>query len=664
MVFGRDTQFVDLASLAVLTLLWACGGVLLTAAVMRPHRRERLLVGLGVGLLLFVALSNGFARVLPTTTGFWAAALIIFLLGLGAAAWSRKDLPLPGVADLPYAILFLLVLYVAILINRGLSILDDYHSVPLVSVMAAGNIPPDFYLNDALAYAYHYGLHVVAASLVDLGGFTPWGAYDVSKALTLAMALALAALWIRRTTSRVGWIAFGTAVFAFLGGSRWLLLLAPARWMDSVAAHLTLLGSAAETGPDLQEVLLRPWAIAGGGPLPFPFAFLSGIRAPATFVALGGSALLPEVTLLLLLLLYRRRWQPTSILLFAVLLSTLALTSELLFLLAVSALAGGHVLGLILARRRSWVRPPARPMLLILGISLTVAWIQGGVLTQIFRSLASPATQVYGFAGIALNWPPRIVSAHLGGMQVTDPNQLLLSLIEAGPAILLMPLALVWSWQHLRRGSDFPGGLAPLALALATVGLVVEYEILRETSRFLGTALMVWTVFGLQPMTVFLRDGRNWARPALVVCLFAGMFGGLVLLATDLVAAAKPTRTYFVSRQDSVMADLFWDRLEPGDAVFDSNPYRAVTLFGRPTRSHRSYWETSPEYDRLVAAASPSQIVQAGYRYVYMDDTWWSTLSPTQRTEFTDGCPWKVHEEVGPPDRFRILYDLERCDTG
>jgi hypothetical protein len=203
-------------------------------------------------------------------------------------------------------------LYVAASVNRGLAILDDYHNLPLVSVMAAGRIPPDFYLNSSFGYAYHYGLHVLAASMVDLGHFTPWGAFDFSKALTLALALPLAALSIRRVTSRVGWIAFGTAVFAFLGGTRWLLLLAPGRWVDALATHLTLLGSAAETGANLQEALLRSWAIAGNGPLAFPFAFLSGIRAPATFVAMSGSAVLPEVTLLLLLLLHRREWRPAS----------------------------------------------------------------------------------------------------------------------------------------------------------------------------------------------------------------------------------------------------------------------------------------------------------------------------------------------------------------
>jgi hypothetical protein len=621
-------------------------------------------VGIAAGLLLFISLSNLLTQVVPVQVAFWCAALTVFSLGLVAAAVMRRDVRLPGAADVPYAALFVGVLFVSVSINRGLGILDDYHNLPLVSVMGAGRMPPDFYLNTSFEYAYHYGLHVAAASLVSLGGFTPWGAFDLSKAFTLALAVPLAALLVRRVTSHTGWVAFGTAVFALLGGTRWLLLLAPASWVDAVGARLTLLGSLAETGSTLPEVLLLPWAAAGSGPLPFPAAYLSGLRAPATHVVLGGSALLPEVTLLLLLLLHRREWRPASAALFAVLMSTLALSSEILFLVAVGALSTGLLLGWILGPRRGWSRPRTIPVVAILGLSLALALVQGGVLTALARRLIDPSIRVYGFAGLSFAWPPRLVSAHLGNLRVDDPGQLLLAAIEAGPAILLLPLALAWSWQHLRRGMSFTGGLGPVTLLLAVAGLFLQYEILRETSRFPANALMVWTVFGLQPLILFLRGGRGWARVALVVCLMLGMFGGVVLLATQLVAAAKPTRSYFVGYQDSLMANLYWDRLDSEAMVFDPNPYRSVTLFGRPSRSHQSYWEITPAFGRLIRGASPREIARAGYGYIYMDDAWWAVLSTEQRAGFAAECAAVVHEEVGPPDKFRILYDVRTCSPG
>jgi hypothetical protein len=663
MILERDTQLLSLASLALAVLLWACGGVLLTGAVAGPPRRERLILGLATGLLLFVSLSNCLANFLPVTPAFWLASSAIFVAGLFAAVGRPRQLALPGRADLPYAALFVATLCVAFSINRGLAILDDYHNLPLVSTMGAGYVPPVFYLNSDYAYAYHYGLHIVAASLVDLGGLTPWGAFDLSKALTIALALPLAALSLRRVTSRVGWMAFGTAVFAFLGGTRWLLLLVPGRWVDALGSPLVLLGSAAETGANLQEVLLRSWAIAGNGPLPFPFAFLSGIRPPATFVTMSGSAVLPEVTLLVLLLLHRRDWRPATAALFAVLTSTLALTSETLFLVAIGSLVVGLALAFAFGRRRGWDPPKVRPVILILGTSLAMALLQGGVFTQLFRTFVGSTVSVYGFAGISLVWPPRVVSAHLGSMGVGNFGQLLLALLEAGPAVLLLPLVLAWSGQHLRRGMSFPGGLGPATLMLALAGLVLQYEIVRESSRFPGTALMVWTVFALQPLIVFLRDRRGWLRFALAGSLVVGMFGGMALLATQLVAAGSPVRTYFVSRQDALMADLYWDRLEPEAVVLDRDPYRGVTLFGRPSRSHQSYWETTPAFNRLVAAASPREIAQAGYPYVYMDEAWWSLLSAEQQGAFATGCATKVHQEMESPTKFRILYDVRGCSV-
>jgi hypothetical protein len=664
MFLNRETQLLSLTLLLFETLLWSSGGILLTAAVMRPRRRERLMTGLAVGLLLFVTMSNALSHFMQATVAFWTAASLIFVLGTGSAYFRRQALPWPGKADLPYAALFLVTFYVAFVVNRGLSIQDDYHNLPLVSTMAAGDIPPHFYLNAAFRLAYHYGLHVLAAALVNLGGLTPWSAFDLSKALTLALALPLAAIWIRRSTSHPRGVAFGTAVFAFIGGARWILLLAPGRWLDSVSSHLTMLGSAAATGGNLRDALVRPWMIEGGGPLPFPFAFSNGIRPPTTFT-LAGSSLLPEVTLLVLLLLHRRDWRPLSAAMFAVLLSSLALSGELLFLVAVGALGCGLALNKTLGPTRGWSRPPIWPVLLILAIASGIALIQGGVLTEIMRAwvgdLRGSSPSSYYFRGLAIVWPPRIVSAHLGALAIHDPSQLVLAILEIGPALFLLPMAMSWSWKHLRLGSVFAGGLVPLSLALAAVGLILQYESLRETSRFPATALTVWLILGLPPLVYYLRNGRSWPRAVLAGCLLAGMFGGVVLFSTQVVAAAKPTRAYFVSAEDAAMADRFWNVLPRQAQVFDRIAYRGVTLFGRPTFSYRTLWMPSGEFGRLAANPSPSELAGAGYSYLYMDETWWSSLSPAQRSSLMGSCVVITHEEVGRQGVFRRLYDLRGC---
>jgi hypothetical protein len=84
-------------------------------------------------------------------------------------------------------------------INRGLAILDEYQNLPLVSIIAAGDLPPHFYLNPAQRMDYHYGQILLAAGLSRLGGFFAWSAFDILRAFSLALAAWLADLWYRRT---------------------------------------------------------------------------------------------------------------------------------------------------------------------------------------------------------------------------------------------------------------------------------------------------------------------------------------------------------------------------------------------------------------------------------------------------------------------------------
>jgi hypothetical protein len=191
--------------------------------------------------------------------------------------------------------------------------------------------------------------------------------------------------------------------------------------------------------------------------------------------------------------------------------------------------------------------------------------------------------------------------------------------------------------------------------------MISQYESVRETSRLPGTAMMVWIVFGLQPLTLFLRDGRRWARLALAGCLLAGMFPGVILLSTQLVAAARPTRSYFVTREDAWMADRYWNRLRRQDEVFDSVAFRAVTLFARPSSSYRTLWMPTGEFGQLVAEGTRRQIAEAGFHYLYLDDGWWSTMSSSRQAGFGDECVVMLDEANGPDGSFRRLYDLQAC---
>jgi hypothetical protein len=97
--------------------------------------------------------------------------------------------------------------------------------------------------------------------------------------------------------------AFLSRVVVLAGGARLLLLLL-SPWFSHF--EITLIGSAASSATHLAEAMISPWKIDGAGPLPFPFAFYSGIHQPYVmgYTGIAGSGAL----ILLLLLLTAERW--------------------------------------------------------------------------------------------------------------------------------------------------------------------------------------------------------------------------------------------------------------------------------------------------------------------------------------------------------------------
>ncbi len=83
------------------------------------------------------------------------------------------------------------------------------------------------------------------------------------------------------------------------------------------------------------------------------------------------------------------------------------------------------------------------------------------------------------------------------------------------------------------------------------------------------------------------------------------------------------------------MSTLEWNTLAPGALVLDRIPYRAVTLFGRSTRSSPTSgpvdFSTYPEWNALITDPNPGKVALAGSRYIYLDNTWWDQLNSGQK---------------------------------
>ncbi|MDX1436174.1 MAG: hypothetical protein R3335_05145 [Anaerolineales bacterium] len=666
MYWLRTSPGLELVFWLLLTGLWALGGWLISTHAFRLRSRDRLISGLGTGLLLFIILSNLLANFLPLPAAFWLGAGSTALIGLLAARRSGRR-PFLSKADfqawpLLLALVGLTILFT--LINRGLAIFDDYHNLPLVSMIAAGDVPPHYFLNPQTRLAFHYALHLFSAGMVRIGGFSVWAAFDISKAFSLSLAVALAYTWFVRVTRRESAGVWGSLLAILGGGSRWLLVLAPAGLLAAISQDLQFLGSAAQSGSELSSVLLSPWRIEGDGPVPFPFAFANGIFPPQV-MALGASGALPTLTIFLLLVLSSRRWNYLSGTILGLILASLALSAEHVFVLvwagtALAVMAGAY-------QERSLTR--ALPWIWILAISLLISVTAGGTLTEILRGqvesiLGAPTGAEAAFLGFSLRWPPSLISAHLGSLSFARPGHMLVALAEIGAVLFLAPWATWWCWKRLRQGDWFTAGLGAAALMGFVIPMFVRYvETDRDIVRLASTSLLIWLVLGYPPAWFAAQRGPAWRRFAMRAGYAVIVSGGLALLTVQLAAIAQPRFTNFVDQPDALISRAYWDQLPPGVEVFDARPYRSVTLFGRSAgRAQANPYTAFPEWEALVEEANPSQIARAGYTFTYMDKRWWRRLSPEQREGFKDSCVIVLAEEPGPEGDFRQLLDVSGCD--
>ncbi len=665
MEWSRTGSYLDLALWGGLSLVVWASGWLLCAGLFRLRSRERLASGLAVGLLLVTLLVNLLAQFLSLDTAYWLAAGLLLVFAL-LAAWREKVVIGALLADVRHVgpLLSLGVLFLIMLgINRGLALFDDYSNIPLVSMVATGDVPPRFFLNPTKVLDYHYGLHLMAAGLVRIGGFYPWTALDVYKAFSMSLAAVLGVLWYRRF-ARLSVAVLGGGLFVlFAGGTRWLLLLFPPAWLEIASRGVVLTGSMTAATRALPQALSGAWAIHGA-PFPFPFAFVAGFARPLT-LAMGSGSALPEMSLFLLLLLGRRTWRPLQGTVFGLLVAATALISESLFVVVL----GGIALTMLWhgLRTHSWNAVKSWFWVLLPGVIL-VPWMGGVLSVTLARALGwlrgEPVEMGLGVPGVGLRWPPAVLSPHLGPLSLTDPGQLLIALVEMGPLLFLAPLVTWVSWNWLRRGKLLLAGLGLMAWVSFLVPIFVRFvEFDRNISRLTGAALSLWGVLGLPYVWMAFRRGRETLRVAIGVAYMVTLIGGLGLLPAQLTAILQPQASYYIEEPDLWMARDFWNQLEGEAWVLDPRfAFRPAAIFGRTTGpAYRNLYVPEPEFERLLERFSPRLASQAGYDYLYIDRYYWRRLAPEQRRLFQDECVVLVAERKTALGDFRRLYNIQGC---
>ncbi len=671
MYWSRTGSLFDIILFLILSLCWVIGGWLLVVQSGRFHKRESLTFGIASGLLFFILISNAFAHFFSVYVAFILAAIFILFLGLWAARSSVKSWS--GLINLKvlWQVIPLVVLTgFFTLLMRGLGVGDDYAHLPLVSTMAAGDIPPHYSLFPSMYLPYHYALDLFAASMVRVGGFFPWSAWDVSRAFVVSLTIVCAWLWLRRTTRSMKAAWSGTILIAFGMGTRWLLTLLPASWLASISSEITLIGSSVATGKTLAEALFRSWVIDGGPPVPFPYAFANGILNPLTFDWAGASSLPLLAILLIFMLAGRRSLKPVGILLLGSAVLSLALSAEHIFVLLELGV-GVAALILILRQKLSFRQIfssfPGQFLLVVLVTGL-LSLVQGGVITEIARSFFT-SKQGAGAAAsgsFSLRWPPTFYDSHMGSLSLLDWKQLIVILVEAGPILLLFPVVISRMKNDLGHSRTFEFGLGVASFLGVIIPLFVNYVAARDIVRLTAFGLSAWLLLAIQPLWAIIKRASLRKNIGIGIGYAVTIFGGIALFAYQSTAIFSPQVSSFVTSMDSRISQTYWDRLTPQIMVFDPIGFRSQTLFGRLSIDAIDGFPIS-QFVPYLAAPDPTELHKLGFDYVYIDKRYWDHLSPAYQQGLYVPCAQvmkrleKINSATGELADFRVLIDITNC---
>jgi hypothetical protein len=274
----------------------------------------------------------------------------------------------------------------------------------------------------------------------------------------------------------------------------------------------------------------------------------------------------------------------------------------------------------------------------------------------------APAYHTFQFS---LFWPPALLSTHLGNLSLTDPYQLLVALVEIGPVILLLPLAIVWGIKAYRFGRWYEA-----ANALASFGSLglsfVELSGAAGSTALTRAQSMIVGLCSFQANTGLWLRARHRSEKIKVwvgILFLVMMVGGMVIFGIEMIATPEKVYSDFLNTLDAHMTQDYWDKLPEDAMIFDPVPYRAPVVFGRTNMSSYDYFDLKPEWVALLDNPDAVTLHAAGYDYAYIGRDYWDNLSIEKQATLQAECVVvvKEYEQVFPPD-FRRLLDLSGCE--
>jgi len=180
---SRTSSILDLAYWLILCSLWWVGGYFLAKYLFRLRSRELIFSGCAIGMLLFIVLSNLLAHFLELEASYWISAALLFTAGFisskGQVSVSNRSTKglFSQIGRSSHLYYYLHFLHAS---TQGFR----YSMIIIICRWFTAGIrgfPSSFLLKPEQRLDYHYGLHLFAASLVQVGGFYPWSAWILPK---------------------------------------------------------------------------------------------------------------------------------------------------------------------------------------------------------------------------------------------------------------------------------------------------------------------------------------------------------------------------------------------------------------------------------------------------------------------------------------------------
>lgn len=653
--------------LAILSL----GGLWIIRKAFKIRKKEELIIGFSFGLFFQTWLVNIFARFLSMQFAIWIAASTVFVIGFICVFPQNikeiKNLIKFRISFYQWISLFALT-FVFFSINRGMAILDEFQTLPLVSQMAAGDIPPHFPLDPNVIYNYHYFPYLMAAQFMRLADLFPWTALDLMHAFILSLSTILIVLWVKKITrNRVAGVFAGAFNF-FAGGTRWLLLFLPESFINTIDINISRIGSGLHSGENLLEALTNPWAAQGTGPFEIPFAYANGFNA-ANSVGLGYTNFV-VFFISFFLLTYQRKKNWLALGVYFVMLAALDLTHEVTLLF----LAAGTIFSIVFQLVKNHGRKLHSDYLnwlIILCLIGLLSLFQGGIITgaaqNVFQKFISSSNnkELFHTLSLKINCTPVIIDSHLGQLELIKPIHLLLFFIEVGPLIFFLPALSMWGIKAIRSGRWFEGfflGISISSMILIFFSIDFKGSSIGAFTRAQNYYLILIKFIAIPFLFIYLRSKNDFRKTLIYGLIFMSMFGGITIFGVEMIAAKEPILTIGLNELDARIMKEYWNTLEPNELVFDPERFRAAVLFGKPTDSSIDWFTNKPMWEKLAKKPDPNEIYKNGFSHMYYDDYYIRSLEPDIRPLLEDDCVIILREYEDYRWGMRRLVDLRQCN--